>query len=130
MRSFLQSGLLLKDVNYTHVCLISKVPNPTQVSDLRPIALCNVLYKICSKVIANRLKKHLSSIISPFQSTFIPRRLITDNSLIANEVSHFINSDKSEGVMSLKLDMRMIGWIGVFWRPSWCVLVLIQDGWV
>lgn len=89
----MQSGRLLRVVNFTHVCLIPKVPNPTQVADLRPIALCNVLYKIFSKVITNRLKRHLSDIISPCQSAFIPDRLITDNSLIANEVSHFINTN-------------------------------------
>ncbi|KAL6130624.1 hypothetical protein ACLB2K_069003 [Fragaria x ananassa] len=95
VKGFLTSGQLLRQANYTHICLIPKVLNPTQVADLRPIALCNMLYKICSKVIANRLKRHLSDIISPFQSAFIPRRLITDNSLIANEVSHFIHSDSS-----------------------------------
>ncbi|KAL6134325.1 hypothetical protein ACLB2K_066557 [Fragaria x ananassa] len=98
VRDFLSSGQFLRDVNYTHICLIPKVANPTQVSDLRPIALCNVLYKICSKVIANRLKKQLAGIISPSQSAFIPGRLITDNSLIATEVSHFIDSDKEEGL--------------------------------
>ena len=105
VRNFLESGYLVKSVNYTHVCLIPKVQNPKRVSELRPIALCNVLYKICSKVIANRLKKHMSTIISQCQSAFIPGRLITDNSLVANEVSHFIDTDQSEGVMSLKLDM-------------------------
>ncbi|KAL6225731.1 hypothetical protein ACLB2K_004580 [Fragaria x ananassa] len=105
IRPSLLDRMLLKEVNYTHVCLIPKVLNPTQVSDLRPIALCNVRYKICSKVIANRLKVHLSSIISPCRSVFIPGRLITDNSLVANEIFHFINIDESVGVMSLKLDM-------------------------
>ena len=46
VRNFLHSGRLLKEVNFTHVYLIPKVSNLTQVSDLRPIALCNVLYKI------------------------------------------------------------------------------------
>lgn len=104
-KSFLESGRLLQQVNYIHVCLIPKILNPSQVSDLRPIALCNILYKICSKVIANRLKVHLSSIISPCQSAFISGRLIADNSLIANEVSNFISSDVEVRVMSLKLDM-------------------------
>lgn len=79
VRSFLESGQLLRDANFTHVCLIPKVPTPTTVLELRPIALCNVLYKICGKVVTNRLKKHMSGIISPFQSAFIPDRLITDN---------------------------------------------------
>ncbi|XP_062018153.1 uncharacterized protein LOC133734539 [Rosa rugosa] len=75
--------------------------------DLRPIALCNVIYKICSKAIANRLKIILPSIISPFQSVFVPGRLITDNILVANGVAHFVHNKREgpEGVMALKLDL-------------------------
>lgn len=77
VHSFLHTGQLLRETNYTHVCLIPKVKTPENMTDLRPIALCNVIYKICAKVVANRLKKILSDIISPFQSAFIPGRLQT-----------------------------------------------------
>ncbi|XP_061999224.1 uncharacterized protein LOC133716539 [Rosa rugosa] len=107
VHSFLQTGQLLKEINFTHICLIPKVDNPEYMSELRPIALCNVIYKICSKVIANRLKLILPSVISHFQSAFVPGRLITDNILVANEVAHFVHNkrDGSEGYMALKLDL-------------------------
>lgn len=80
---------------------------------------------------ANRLKKHLSSIISLFQSVFILGRLITDNSLIASEMSHFINSDKSEGVMPLKL-FRNIAYDRMEWVLLKAVLLHLDfnDCWV
>lgn len=80
---------------------------------------------------ANRLKKHLSSIISLFQSVFILGRLITDNSLIASEMSHFINSDKSEGVMPLKL-FRNIAYDRMEWVFLKAVLLHLDfnDCWV
>ena len=53
--SFLNSGHLLKKINYAHIVLILKIKNPQRVSDYRPISLCNVLYRIVSKVLANRL---------------------------------------------------------------------------
>ncbi|KAL6144620.1 hypothetical protein ACLB2K_055311 [Fragaria x ananassa] len=106
VQGFLHTGNLVSVVNYTHISLIPKVDNRTQVFDLKPIALCNVLYKICSKAVTNRLKVILPSLISPFQSAFIPGRLITDNTLVANEISHFIHTGGGfESVMSLKLDM-------------------------
>ncbi|XP_024195622.1 uncharacterized protein LOC112198734 [Rosa chinensis] len=106
VQNFLHTGNLLKQVNFTHICLISKVSNLERMADLRPIALCNVIYKICSKAIANRLKIILPSIISPFQSAFVPGHLITDN-LVVNEVAHFVHSKREgpEGVMALKLDL-------------------------
>ena len=62
--SNINNGSLLKYVNHTFITLIPKVKNPKRVTEFRPISLCNVIYKIISKVIANRLKPILNSIIS------------------------------------------------------------------
>ena len=53
---FLNSGYMTSEINYTHIVLIPKVKSPEKISDYRPISLCNVIYKIISKVLANRLK--------------------------------------------------------------------------
>ena len=57
------SGSLLKSINYTFITLIPKVKNPERVFEFRPISLCNVIYKIISKVLANRFKPILNDII-------------------------------------------------------------------
>ncbi|XP_062028960.1 uncharacterized protein LOC133744958 [Rosa rugosa] len=112
------------EVNFTHICLIPKVNNPESMSDLRPIALCNVIYKICSKAIANRLKVLLPDIISPFQSAFVPGRLITDNILVANEIAHFVHNKKegNDGHLALKLDLSK-----AYDRMEWLFLRKVME---
>ncbi|KAL6218361.1 hypothetical protein ACLB2K_011575 [Fragaria x ananassa] len=93
-------------MNFTHVTLIPKVKDPKDMTDLCPIALCNVLYRICSKVLANRLKRILDTVISPLQSAFVPNRLISDNTLVATEVAHFLHTNqRADEHFSLKLDI-------------------------
>jgi hypothetical protein len=82
---FLNGEWLPSIINETYIALIPNVANAPTVSDYRPISLCNILYKIIAKAIANRLKKVLPSIISHHQSAFVPGHLITDNVLIAYE---------------------------------------------
>lgn len=81
--------------------------NPEGVIDFRPISRCNVIYKIVSKVIANRLKPWLNSLISKTQSAFIANRLIIDNILIAFKSLHHMKTGYfgKKSFMALKLDM-------------------------
>ena len=53
---FLNNGHMLPDINHSYIVLIPKVKNSEKMSKFRPISLCNVIYKIISKVLANRLK--------------------------------------------------------------------------
>jgi hypothetical protein len=104
---FLNNGQLEPRINCTNIALVPKLKNPANVSDFRPIGLCNVLYKMVSKVLANRLKEVLPSVISSNQSAFIPGRLITDNVLAAYETLHTMHTNmwSKVGFMGIKLDM-------------------------
>ena len=82
----------MKSINHAFITLIPKVQNPKRVIDFKPISLCNVIYKIVSKVIANHLKPFLNSIISEAQSAFTADRLITDNIFIAFESLHHMKN--------------------------------------
>jgi hypothetical protein len=105
--AFLNDGQMDMGINATNIVLIPKVNSPSKPFEYRPISLCNVIYKLISKVLANRLKPILSHIVSPEQSAFVFGRLISDNVLVAFETLHTMASRLSgkEGYMALKLDM-------------------------
>ena len=125
--SSLNSSALLKYINHTFITLIPKVNNPERVSNFQLINLCNMIYKIVSKVIANHLKPMLHSIISDTQSVFIANRLITDNILIAFESLHHMKNNciGKKGFIALKLDMSK-----AYDRVEWIFLekILLKMG--
>jgi hypothetical protein len=92
VQKFFTDGIMPEGVNDTTIVLIPKKDDPAELKDFRPISLCNVIFKVVSKCLVNRLRPLLQDIIAPMQSAFIPGRLITDNALIAFECIHAIQT--------------------------------------
>jgi hypothetical protein len=112
--NFLNGGSFDPVINETFIMLIPKTPIASSVGEYRPISLCNVLYKLIAKVLANRLKTVLHPIISHNQSAFVPGRFITDNVLVAYEVLHSMHTRmrSKRGYMAVKLDMwKAYDWV-------------------
>ena len=110
-------------VNKTTICLIPKVKGPQEMKQFRPISLCNVIYKICSKVLANWIRPFLDDIVSKEQSAFVPGRLIMDNVLIAYECTHYLTRKKGKaGACAIKLDMTK-----AYDHVEWAYLRRIKD---
>ncbi|XP_060668083.1 uncharacterized protein LOC132799665 [Ziziphus jujuba] len=103
----LNDGADMGNINHTLIALVPKVNDPSNVSDYRPISSCDVIYKMISKTLVNRLKAFLPKLISEEQSAFVPGRQITDTVLVAFEHMHFIGKKHlcQTGLMALKLDM-------------------------
>ena len=107
IRAIYVSISLIHAFNITFISLIPKIKNPKKVSDFQPIGLCNVIYKLIAKVMANRLKKFLAQSVPNFQSAFLSERLISNNIFVAFETLHYLNrkTTRKLGYMALKLDM-------------------------
>ena len=88
-----------------------------------PISLCNIVYKIISKILANGLKFLLLKIISPIQSAFVPKRNIQDNTILAHELLHSFKTKRGKGGFTfLKMDLEK-----AFDRMKWSFLLAIME---
>lgn len=107
IKDFFRNGEIEKGMNLTNICLIPKKLNASSLKEFRPISLCNVAFKVISKILAKRLKKVLPSIISDSQAAFVEGRLISDNILVAHEMLHALNSRNkcAEEVIAVKTDI-------------------------
>lgn len=113
MESSRAAGSILLALNATFLTLIPKTDTAATPAKFRPISLCNVIYKIISKVIVNRLKPLMPSLISQEQTSFVEGRQILDGIIIAHEVIHTLRTSSSPG-MVIKLDIAK-----AFDKASW-----------
>lgn len=121
--SVLNSGTMPPLLNRTFISLIPKIKSPERAKDFRLISLCNVMYKLISKTIANRLKKILPKLVFESQSAFMSNRLITDNIIVVFETLHHLKNKRQgkTGFMALKLDMSK-----AYDRVEWVFLEIIM----
>nr|GEX71961.1 hypothetical protein [Tanacetum cinerariifolium] len=106
IRDFFLNDRLLKEVNATTIALVPKSQTPRKVSDFRPISCCNVLYKVISKIIANRIKGCLGIIVDECQNAFIPSRQITDNMLLTHELMRNYHRNRGPSKVAFKIDIH------------------------
>eukprot|EP00253_Pinus_taeda_P026486 PITA_26486 len=95
---------LLPSLNSTFISLVPKREEANMPDKFRPISLCNVIYKLISKVVANRLKSRLSLLVLPEQTGYVKGCQIMDGIILSNEVIHSLKILKKPG-MIMKLDL-------------------------
>lgn len=74
---FFSSGRILGQINATNIAIVPKVRCPKSVSDYRPISCCNIVYKLISKLLSDRLAEVLPELVDNTQSAFVRGRSIT-----------------------------------------------------
>lgn len=99
LEEFFESGHIDWRLNTTLLALIPKKLNASWVSDYRPISLVSSMYKNVAKILAIRLKKCLSGLVSNTQSTFIKGRHILDGVLVANELVESRHKAQTPGIL-------------------------------
>lgn len=125
IQHFFSTTNLHKVWNYTFITLVSKSNQANKVEQYRPIALCNVAFKIITKLIATRLRPFLEKIVAPELAAFIPGWHITNNTIINQEIMHQFKQKKGKiGFMAIKVDMAKI-----YDRVEWEILknILVLD---
>ena len=98
------SRRILPTLNATFLTLIPKYEGDDSPDKFKPISLCNVIYKIITKVIVNRLKFLLLGLISHEQSGFVEGMQMTCGVILVHDMLHSIKSKKILGML-VKLDI-------------------------
>ncbi|GJX00245.1 RNA-directed DNA polymerase, eukaryota, reverse transcriptase zinc-binding domain protein [Tanacetum coccineum] len=106
VKEFFSNGQLLGELNATIISLVPKIESPFKVSEFRPIACCNVVYKCISKILTRRIKGCLDKLINLNQSAFIPGRQIQDNILLAQELVKGYGRSGGPKRITCKIDIQ------------------------
>lgn len=107
VKNSFEQGHFDPSVAKAQLVLIPKGDIQSSFKDFRPISLCNVLYKIISKVLVAHLRPFLSDLVSPHQSSFIPGKGTVDNAIVLQEIVYTMaRSKKKKGDLVYKLDLE------------------------
>ena len=107
-----------KEVNSSLIVLI---PKTQSFNNFRPISLCNVVYKIISKLLVSKLRPLLHNLVSLYQSAFSPGRWIVENQVIVQELLHSFKTRKvKSGLMAIMLDLQK-----AYDRVNWSFLKVV-----
>ncbi|KAL5574669.1 hypothetical protein UlMin_016368 [Ulmus minor] len=97
-----------------------------------PISVCNLVYKVIAKLLADRIKPLLHDLICPAQGAFVLGRSIHDNSVIIQEVIHSMKKKSGQvGYVAMKIDLQK-----AYDRLNWEFLFLVlkafgfHDRWI
>lgn len=105
VQSFFLFGFLPTGINATILTLIPKTEEAKTMKEFRPIACCNLIYKVISKVLARRLKTILLEAIETNQTAFIEDRLLLENVLLATELVNGYHRISNSNRATVKLDI-------------------------
>ncbi|KAL9227918.1 hypothetical protein vseg_003553 [Gypsophila vaccaria] len=106
VQEFFRNRKLLSQVNATNIVLIPKIERPVSVQHFRRIACCNLIYKVISKLICNRLATVLPHIIDQNQGAFIQGRNIQDNIMICQDLIRLFERPNSSPRCLFKIDLQ------------------------
>ena len=119
----LTMGKFMLEVNKTFICLIPKKPRVDSFDQLRPISLCNWVYKIVSKLLVTRLCPILHKLITPYQAAFVLGRWIVESSVLAHETIQSVRKKKGKGgLVAVKIYMSK-----AYDKIEWCFLKKVLE---
>ena len=106
VKEFFSSGQILRQINHSALALIPNFKDVDKVEDFRPIACCNVIYKVISKIIALRLAPALISVIDPAQAAYVQNRKMVENIFLLQELLRQYGRKRASPCCILNVDLR------------------------
>lgn len=104
-KNFFASCFLPATINATILTLVPKFPGASKITDFRPIACLNTVYKVLSRLLVRRLKPILPSLILPSQTAFIKDKLLVENTILAGELINGYHKNKGSKKITIKVDI-------------------------
>ncbi|GJW17162.1 RNA-directed DNA polymerase, eukaryota [Tanacetum coccineum] len=96
---FFSSSKFPSGCNASFITLIPKTQDAKLVKDFRPISLIGSIYKIITKIMANRIILFMSDLVSDVQSAFVANRQILDGPFILNELISWCKYKKTKAMI-------------------------------